>query len=144
MHYDLHHFQLILKDGNPSTVNGNLTMRDGDLAMADGNLMTVDKNKDNFVEPAYHNPHYFDSQYLMKKDPEKDSREMNADRSNADPVTRDYQRLDTTTMDYISVYARPVKGREGDSVPKIEVEGKFYTVVNKDKTKQHTYTSLTK
>ena len=125
-------------------MNANLTIRDRDLATADGNLMTVDENKVNVAEPAYQNPHYFDSQYLTKKDPEQDSREINIDRSNVDTATTDYQRLDTTTMDYISMYATPGKGREGDIVPKIEVEGKFYAVVNKDKTEQHMYTSLTK
>ena len=125
-------------------MSANLTIRDRDLATADGNLMTVDENKDNVDEPAYQNPHYFDSQYLRKEDPKQDSKEINTDRSNVDTAARDYQRLDTTTMDYISMYATPGKGREGAIVPKIKVEGKFYAVVNKDKTEQHTYTSLTK
>ena len=97
-------------------------MRDGDLAMANGNLIMVDENKDNnSAEPVYHNSHYFDSQYLRKKDLEADSKEINIDRSNVDTVTRDYQRLNTTTMDDVSMYTTPGKRREGDIIPKIEV-----------------------
>ena len=136
---------------NPTITNGNLAVEDVNLSMRDGNLsvevcapLMVDENKDSSVEPAYHNPHYFESQNYMKEKPVQQFEEVKADEADVDTVARDYQSLSVTTMGYVSVYSIPGKGREGDIIPKIKVAGKFYAVVNKDKTEQHVYTSLAK
>ena len=128
-----------------SVVNVTATRLDGNLTVVDTNLqMMADENKDSSVEPAYHNPHYFESQNLLRENPVQSYEEVTLSRSNGDTVASDYQSLSTTTMDYISLYSRPGEGRERDIVPKVEVGGKFYAVVNKDKTEQHIYTSLAK
>ena len=132
-----------MTDGNLAVENVNLSMRDGNLSLEVYAPLMVDENKGSSVEPAYHNPHYFESQNLMKKNPAQQY-EVKADESGVDTVARDYQSLSMTTTDYVSVYSVPGKGREGDIIPKVKVGGKFYAVVNKDKTEQHVYTSLAK
>ena len=136
---------------NPTITDGNLAVEDVNLSMRDGNLslevcaqLMVDESKDSSVEPTYHNPHYFESQNLMKENPGRTHEEFNVHESDVDTVARDYQGLSVTTTDYVSVYSVPGKGREGDIIPKVEVGGKFYAVVDKDKTEQHVYTSLAK
>ena len=137
-----------LVDDKLSAGNVNPTMTDANLAVENvnlvGNLSVVDENNDSSAEPAYDNLHYFESQSLMKENPAQQYEEIKPDESDVDTTARDYQSLSMTTMDYVSVYSAPGKGREGDIVPKIEVDGKFYAVVNKDKTEQHVYTSLAK
>ena len=138
---------------NPTITDGNsnLAVEDVNLSMKDGNLslpvcapLMMDKSKDKSVEPVYHNPHYFESQNLVKENPAQQYEEVKVDKSDVDTTSRDYHSLSMTTMDYVSVYSVPTKGRAGDMIPKVEVGGKFYAVVNKDKTEQHVYTSLAK
>ena len=136
---------------NSAIADQNLAVEDVTLSMRDGNLsveicdpLMVDENKDSSVEPAYHNPHYFESQKLSNENPGQIYEEVKVDASDGDAVARDYQSLSVTAMDYVSVYSVPGKGREGDVIPKTEVGGKFYAVVNKHKTEQHVYTSLAK
>ena len=128
-------------DENLVVENVNLSMRDGTLSVA-----VSDGNKESSVEPANHNPHDFESQKLAKDSPAQTHEEVRVDVSDhGDAVAIDYQSLSVTAMDYVSVYSVPGKGREGrDIIPKVEVGGKFYTVVKKDKTEQHVYTSLAK
>ena len=80
----------------------------------------------------------------MKEDPTHVYEEVNVGRSNVDTVDRDYQSLSMTTMDYGSLYSIPGKAIWGDVIPKIEAGGKFYAVVDRNKTEQHIYTSLFK
>ena len=133
-----------IADANLAVENVNLSRRDGTPSVAVSDPLVVDENKDSFVEPAYHNPHYFESQKLAKENPAQTYKEVKVDVSDGDTVARDYQSLSMTTMDYVSVYSVAGKGREGDIIPKIEVGGKFYAVINKDKTEQHVYASLAK
>ena len=135
---------LNMTDGNLAVENVNSSMRNGNLSVEVCAPLMVDENKDSSVEPAYHNSHYFESQNLMKQNPVQQYEEAKADESYVDTTARHYKSLSTTTMDYISVYSVPGKGREGDIIPKIKVEGKFYAVVDKDRTEQHLYTSLAK
>ena len=131
-------------DENLAVENVNLSVRDGTLSVAVSDPLVVDKSKDSFVEPVYQNPHYFESQKLAKENPAQVYEEVKVDASDVDTVARDYQCLSVTTTDYVSVYSVPERGRAGDIISKIEVDGNFYAVVNKDKTEQHVYTSLAK
>ena len=140
----MHTLLSIFTDGNPPVENVNLTVTDENLAVVNSNLMMVDENKDSSIEPVYYNPDYFKLENLIKENPTEHYEELNADRSDVDTAATDYQSLDASTMEYISLYALPGKGREGDVNPKIEVGGKFYAVVHKDKTEKHVYTSLAK
>ena len=80
-----------------------MSLKDGNLSLAVCAPLMVDENKDSSVEPAYHNPHYFESQNLMKENPAQQYEEVKVDESDVDSVARDYQGLSTTTMDYVSV-----------------------------------------
>ena len=131
---------LAVKNVKLNVTNGT----NGNLSVAVCNPVMVDESKNSSVEPAYHNPHYFASQNLLKENPVQEYEEVKVDKSDVDAVARAYQSLNMTTMDYVSLYSVPGKGREGDIVPKIEVCGKFYAVVNKHKTEQDVYTSLAK
>ena len=124
-------------------VNEIPTMTDGNLSAGDNNQMVKDEKQDSSVELAYHNPHYFDSQNFTKRGPIRSFEGVIANRSH-DTVARNYQSLNTTTMDYVSLYSRPGEGSEGGIIPNIQVGGKFYAVVNKEKIEQHVYTSLAK
>ena len=74
----------------------------------------------------------------------QNNEEVSVDRSDLGPVASAYQILNTSTIEYLSLYSRPRERKEGDAVPEIEVEGEFYAVVDKNKTDQHVYTPLSK
>ena len=134
----------IMTDGNLAVEDVNLSMRDGNLPVEVSNQLMVAEDKHSTGEPAYHNPHYCEAQNLMKENLAQQYEEVKVDESDVDTKSSNYQSLSMTTMDYVSVYSVPGKGKEGDIIPKVKVEGKFYAVVNKDKTEQHVYTSLAK
>ena len=81
-------------------VNVNTTPTHENLAVADKNLMMVDENKDGSAEPAYHSP-------------TQNIEEVTQGMSDGDTVAGHYQSLNITTMDYVNLYSRPVKEREG-------------------------------
>ena len=148
---DLHTLFSTFTDGDLFVGKANSTVTDGNLSVANVNLavevsnpVMVDESKDSCTEPAYHNPHYLELQNLIKENPLHNYEEVNVDRSDVDTAARDYQSLNTITMDYVSMYSVPDKGREGEVIPKIEVGGKLYAVVNKNKTEQHIYSPLAK